>query len=93
MLELGADEEKFHRDLADHVIAAGISGVITYGTRMKWLHNELKDERHFKGKISHHQDLTSASAAITQLLSKPVAILAKGSRGMQLERLFSTRVG
>ena len=87
MLELGVNEEKFHRDLSKKLIALKIENVLLYGPRMKWLLAELKS-RPFAGTVTHfdtHQDL---ARDLISRFQPGDAILIKGSRGMKMEEVW-----
>ena len=86
MLELGEQEETFHREIANEIVKLNIDEVYLYGNRMKWLLDELS-KKHFS-KVSHFE----THEQLTQALKKSIApydqILIKGSRGMKMETVF-----
>ena len=90
MLELGQDEEKFHRDAADWISEYGITRVALYGKRMKWLEDELK-KRSFTGQVSHHETQAELGERIASELKRTpgASVLVKGSRGMKMENAFN----
>jgi len=77
MLELGRDEEKFHRDLADDAEAAGIDLVFAAGTRMAAMYDALP-ERLRGGRADSSTDL---SPIIAKSLRDGDVVLVKGSAG------------
>lgn len=87
MLELGPDEETFHRALADPLCALKIENVFLYGPRMKWLHDELM-KRKFAGRLEYCQSHQEMAAALNSSLGKNDALLIKGSRGMRMEEVW-----
>jgi UDP-N-acetylmuramoyl-tripeptide--D-alanyl-D-alanine ligase len=87
MLELGADEEKFHRNLADSIVRLGLEHVLLYGTRMQWLHQELQN-RGFKGALTHHATHEELAGALLHASRAGDAILIKGSRSMKMENVW-----
>lgn len=88
MLEMGALEEKLHRDLADPIQKFGVKHVFLYGPRMAKLAEELK-ARGFKGTVEHF-DSHEAMAARLRGAAKPAdRILIKGSRGMRMENVWT----
>lgn len=89
MLELGDNEEKFHRDLADNLEKFHVDQVLLCGPKMQWLAAELRT-RNFKGSFQH---LESSQAIAEQLIAKALPtdiILIKGSRGMRMEKVWET---
>jgi UDP-N-acetylmuramyl pentapeptide synthase len=91
MLELGDDEERFHRELASSILDLSIGEVWLYGPRMLWLQDELKRQNyahthHFKS----HDELTQALRAS---LKPNDRLLIKGSRGMKMEAVLKTLNG
>ena len=87
MLELGVNEEKFHRDLSQKLIALQIENVLLYGPRMKWLESELKS-RAFAGTVSHFESHQLLADKLIASYHPGDAILIKGSRGMKMEEVW-----
>ena len=87
MLELGANEEKFHRDLSEKLIALKIENVLLFGPRMKWLENELKS-RSFSGNVNHFETHQGLARDLISRFHSGDAILIKGSRGMKMEEVW-----
>ena len=92
MLELGQEEEKFHRDLSAAVERVGLQGILLYGDRMKWLEDELK-RRGFKGHLSHHPSHDSLVQELRKNWQAGDALLIKGSRGMKMEAVWKELQG
>jgi len=87
MLELGEDEERFHREIAKEIIKLKIDGVYLYGERMKWLLDELTKNNYLKAKyFETHEQLTFT---LKRNLANKDHILIKGSRGMKMEKVFT----
>ncbi len=77
MLELGPDENKFHRDMAEDAAAAGIDLVFAAGTRMAHMFNALP--AHLRGgRADTSSDLSPMVAAA---LRDGDVVLVKGSAG------------
>lgn len=87
MLELGPDEEKFHRGLADSLTSQGIEGILLYGPRMRWLEAELRS-RGYAGDLAHFETHSEMASALTSRIRRGEAVLIKGSRGMKMEELW-----
>ncbi|MGZ6331548.1 MAG: UDP-N-acetylmuramoyl-tripeptide--D-alanyl-D-alanine ligase [Bdellovibrionota bacterium] len=87
MLELGEEEEKFHRELAGKLIELGIEHVLLYGPRMQALQQELQT-RGFQGKTEHYANQSELASALVTGVKPGDAILIKGSRGMRMEEVW-----
>ena len=87
MLELGSQEEGFHRELATLIVQKEIDRVLLFGPRMKWLFDELK-HRAFKGHVSHFTTHFDLAQALFQGVSPGDSILIKGSRSMKMEEVW-----
>ncbi len=89
MLELGAEEERFHRDLAKTVLSAKVDLLLLYGDRMRWLFEELKKTSASiqVGHFRSHQDL---SETLLKEMRPGDALLIKGSRGMKMETVWES---
>jgi UDP-N-acetylmuramoyl-tripeptide--D-alanyl-D-alanine ligase len=87
MLELGEEEERFHRELADKILNLGIENVLLFGPRMLALFQEL-EARGFQGQKAHFDTHQGLASALTQGVKPGEAILIKGSRGMRMEEVW-----
>jgi UDP-N-acetylmuramoyl-tripeptide--D-alanyl-D-alanine ligase len=87
MLELGPEEERFHRELADQVLELQIENVLLFGPRMIALFEELH-RRGFRGQLGHFASQTELSQALIQGVKPGDSILIKGSRGMKMEEVW-----
>lgn len=87
MLELGPNEENFHRELANPIEALGIENVLLYGPRMKALKAELS-KRHYKGTLQHFESREALYLFLAPRLQPDHCVLIKGSRGMKMEEVW-----
>jgi UDP-N-acetylmuramoyl-tripeptide--D-alanyl-D-alanine ligase len=87
MLELGADEERFHRDLAGVLMSEGTEHVYLYGTRMKALQDELR-KRNFSKDVQHFENQDALTQAVLAKAHSGDTILIKGSHSMKMEKVF-----
>lgn len=90
MLELGEQEERFHRELAASLISLKITRVWLYGPRMKWLQDELL--RHGFTAVQHFEDHASLGSALKASILPYSKVLVKGSRGMKMEKVVKTLI-
>ncbi|MBC7386560.1 MAG: UDP-N-acetylmuramoyl-tripeptide--D-alanyl-D-alanine ligase [Cryobacterium sp.] len=84
MLELGPEEETFHRELAAKILAAKIDVLLLFGKRMVWLADELKKIPGLP-KVAHFSDQAALGAALAREIRAGDAVLIKGSRSMKME--------
>jgi UDP-N-acetylmuramoyl-tripeptide--D-alanyl-D-alanine ligase len=89
MLELGVEEEKFHRDLATVIIAEKIEHVFLFGSRMKALQDELK-KKNFTQDVRHFDDQSALSTSLINEIKPGETVLIKGSHSMKMERVFES---
>ena len=91
MLELGPTEEQLHADVGRRCAALGLDRVVAFGPLSEAVHAAARDagvDSVYAGK-----DVELAAAAVREVLADvPGAVLIKGSRGMQLERVVSRLV-
>ena len=74
MLELGPDEERFHREIGEHARRAGVDLLVTVGPRAA----------HMSGDRAV-ADAAEAAALLPELVEDGDTVLVKGSRGVGLE--------
>jgi len=87
MLELGADEDQLHRDIAKLIIQNSLDQILLYGPRMKSLKDELISLG-FKGQVRHFQTHLELAEQLLEGLEEGDVLLIKGSRGMKMEEVF-----
>lgn len=93
MLELGEDSEQAHYRLGSDLVQAGVSVLITVGTRAKGIAVGASDAGMPPEEIYSFLELKEAADLLTDLVSKGDLILIKGSRGARLELLLDRFVG
>ena len=81
MLELGPDEQRFHREIGAHASAREVDVLVTVGP----LAAEMAPA--FAGDAHSVADAPAAAELLTRLLSPGDTVLVKGSRGVGLERV------
>lgn len=86
MLELGDDEEKFHRSAARVIASSPITHVWLYGERMRWLFDELKVTA--KVSVQHFTSHEELFSSLKNTVDQSARILIKGSRGMRMEKVL-----
>ncbi|MFZ9594860.1 MAG: UDP-N-acetylmuramoyl-tripeptide--D-alanyl-D-alanine ligase [Bdellovibrionia bacterium] len=87
MLELGPNEELFHRELAAPLMDLQVEHVLLYGPRMKALADELHRLK-FSGHLSYHESHAELAREVIQKVRAGDVVLIKGSRGMKMETLW-----
>jgi UDP-N-acetylmuramoyl-tripeptide--D-alanyl-D-alanine ligase len=79
MLELGAEERRFHDELGEQASRAGVDLLFTVGSRAAWA-----GER-FAAEHRHADTADDAALVVPGLLRAGDTVLVKGSRGVGLE--------
>jgi UDP-N-acetylmuramoyl-tripeptide--D-alanyl-D-alanine ligase len=87
MLELGPDEERFHREIAPKIAQLGIERVLLLGPRMKWLENELANKG-LADRVKHFETHAEMANTLTADLKAGDSLMLKGSRGMKMEEAW-----
>lgn len=85
MLDLGENEERFHRDLAR--LLPESAGILTVGIRMQMLQNELGAVYPYVKRF-HFQTCEEMASILHDLLDPKDVVLIKGSRGMTMEKVW-----
>lgn len=86
MLELGPDEQRYHEELAEDLKTMELQGIALFGSRMKWLADQLSD---YPGDVMWTaNDPLLLADALRPHLTEEAVVLFKGSRGMKLERII-----
>jgi UDP-N-acetylmuramoyl-tripeptide--D-alanyl-D-alanine ligase len=92
MLELGADAERFHRELGRQAHAAGVELLITVG-ELSAATGLAYGEATPGGEHHHVSDAAAAAALLAELGQDGDTVLVKGSRGIGLEVVAARLVG
>jgi UDP-N-acetylmuramoyl-tripeptide--D-alanyl-D-alanine ligase len=79
MLELGADERRFHEEIGAYATAVQVDLLITVGPLAAAM------GAHYAGELHATQDAAEAARTTTSLLEPGDTVLVKGSRGVGLE--------
>jgi len=84
MLELGTEEERFHRELGEKIAVSGANLALAYGKLTRASVDAVQgrmDARHF-------EDSNGALAVLKDVLRAGDLVLFKGSRGMHVEKVL-----
>lgn len=80
MRELGGLSDRFHAELAPHIVAAGVSSIILVGNEMKPLAAALSRRL----EVLHVADAAAAQLEIDRLLAADDVLLVKASNSVRL---------
>ncbi len=83
MLELGAKEERFHRELGEKIAGSGVDMAFAYGKRTR-----LSIDAAVGTEARHFEDAAALLAALKGILRPGDAVLFKGSRSMHVEKVL-----
>jgi UDP-N-acetylmuramoyl-tripeptide--D-alanyl-D-alanine ligase len=83
MLELGPGSERFHRELAEPLLAAKVDSVFLVGEAMSALYSVLP--KSMRGGL--WQSAEGSISALFRFLESGDVVTVKGSRGVQLNRI------
>jgi UDP-N-acetylmuramoyl-tripeptide--D-alanyl-D-alanine ligase len=92
MLELGADAERFHRELGRQAHAAGVELLITVG-ELSATTGAAYGEATRAGEHRHVPDAATAAALLAAAAHEGDTVLVKGSRAIGLEVVAERLVG
>ena len=88
MLELGPDEKSFHEEIGEYISNDVFSGVCLFGSRMKWLKDQLSDKFDEQQLKWVENDYESLISFLDSKITNQSIVLVKGSRGMKLEKVI-----
>ncbi len=88
MLELGAESEVYHRQLGVFLAGLHFDFVIACGAQSKFLVEEAVKAGYHHSKIYHTKNSVEAAKCCQKLALPGDLVLVKGSRGMQMEKVF-----
>jgi UDP-N-acetylmuramyl pentapeptide synthase len=83
MLELGAGEERFHRELGEKIAASGVDLALAYGKRARW-----SIEAATGTEARHFEDGLALLEFLKEILRPGDAVLFKGSRSMHVVKVL-----
>ena len=83
MLELGAEEDRFHRELGQKIAASGVNLALAYGKRA-----QLSIEAVTGTEARHFEDSAALLDLLKEVLRPGDAVLFKGSRSMHVEKVL-----
>ena len=87
MLELGAEEERFHSELGEKIAVSGVDVALAYGKRARASIEALECSK--TGCIAKHfKDSFETLAALKEVLRPGDVVLFKGSRSMHVEKVL-----
>ena len=88
ILELGKYSEEIHKSLAKEIINSSIDILITVGTEMKYLINELIDNTYDKEMYSFDK-YNDTYEVLDNILKKGDVVLLKASHGINLTEVVN----
>jgi UDP-N-acetylmuramoyl-tripeptide--D-alanyl-D-alanine ligase len=86
MLELGAEEEQYHRSIGQTLTPEHIDIIFTYG-RLAGLIADEAEKTFPQGTVYAFEDKEKLIKSLSGIVKPEDVVLVKGSRGMQLEQV------
>lgn len=87
MLELGVEEERFHRELGEKIGASGADLAFAYGKQARFSIESLKRSG-FRCAARHLENGEETLKALKEVLQAGDLVLFKGSRSMHVEKVL-----
>lgn len=87
MLDLGADEDRFHLELAVPIASMGCSGVFLVGTKAHLIGEALIRSGFSSERIFSFDHPDAAGRRLVEFLLEGDTVLIKGSRDMRMEKV------
>lgn len=87
MRELGNEQEKYHRNLAEPVLRLNVDHVLLTGPQMVHLADELQ-KRSFQGQCRYFENRADLIQALLPLMQPGDTLLIKGSNSMRMEEVW-----
>ncbi|MGE6632100.1 UDP-N-acetylmuramoyl-tripeptide--D-alanyl-D-alanine ligase [Bacillus sp. NPDC077027] len=88
MLEMGEEEQSYHRDLGRYIQPKYIDFVLTYGDLGAFIAEGAK-ETFEEDRVFHYLEKAELKKKLVQLAGAKDVILVKASRGMRLEEVIT----
>lgn len=88
MLELGDEEERWHRQVGLAVGKAEVDYFVAVGKRMKYSADEFRKTARNNGAVTEFNSPMEAGIFIQHLLEEGDVVLVKGSQGMRMEKVI-----
>jgi UDP-N-acetylmuramoyl-tripeptide--D-alanyl-D-alanine ligase len=89
MLELGAEEEQYHRDIGRLLAILNFDFVLTVGERSRLTVEEAVQAGTDKNKIVNCTDINAAGKVLMKIIKRGDILYFKASRGIKLENLIT----
>lgn len=87
MRELGADEERLHREVGAEAAKASLKLLVAFGPASRHIAQGALDAGLPADRVLHTEDPSLAAARVQALLAPSDLVLVKASRGTRLERV------
>jgi UDP-N-acetylmuramoyl-tripeptide--D-alanyl-D-alanine ligase len=91
MLELGLNEDRYHKEIGRFVAEKGVDYLITIGDLGQLIAKAAIDFG-MNGRVKHCQSVKEAQKVIVKLVQSTDAVLIKASRAMHLESLVEALI-
>lgn len=88
MMELGKMSKRFHEDVGDLIVKAGVNGLLTIGELSRSTYRKAVDAGMEKSRARHCSTHEEAAMYLKRFVRPGDLVLVKGSRAMRMEEVL-----
>ncbi len=93
ILELGEEEERLHRQLAEHLSPDWLDALLVYGPRARWIADEALRLGFPRSRVFQFSHPDTVVEALRKWTKPGTLLLVKASRGMRMEKIIEALRG
>ncbi|MBA4601165.1 UDP-N-acetylmuramoyl-tripeptide--D-alanyl-D-alanine ligase [Thermoactinomyces mirandus] len=89
ILEIGEQEESYHREIGVYAMKKGINRLYTIGERGRWIYEGAVEAKNSAQTLVHFHTLDDAVNSLTKEGNQKSVLLVKASRAAQLDQIVN----
>lgn len=89
ILEIGEQEESYHREIGVYAMKKGINRLYTIGERGRWIYEGAVEAKNSAQTLVHFHTLNDAANTLTREGNQKSVLLVKASRAAQLDQIVN----